>query len=182
MVELYQSIENITYQFLKLAQLKSHIAKKFKNYKAKGSEMPLVYHAGRGKVTEIDSKKLGDRDAGWYGAGFYVSFDQEYVKRWYGPTVSIFEIRPDSKILIASISASLAPEGLFNKVISNEKILLRARGELNRIDEISKQFKENQLEWVHAVDRLAEKENFDVVIYNDYEIIVKNPKSLISKS
>lgn len=160
-----------------LAQLepKSISTKKFS---ITGKDLKPLFHAGKTKIKKIDKKKLGERDAGWYGAGFYVSFDKDYVQLWYGSHVTEFEATPDAKVLVATIAGDLSPAALFNDVINNEKELLKARGAEDKLKNIKKQLKENQIEWVHAVDRYAEENQFDIIVYNDYEIIIKNPKAI----
>ena len=59
-----------------------------------GSDVPLLYHAGKSLIRKIDPERLKKRDSGYYGEGFYVTFDREYALRWYGPTVSTFKLVP----------------------------------------------------------------------------------------
>lgn len=175
-MNIYKTIGIITSGFAKQAQLKSTT---FENQiKLSGKDLPIVYHAGKQIINKINSKRLGKRDEGWYGAGFYVSFDKDYVKRWYGPKVTSFEVKPNATAILASIDANQGTDELWNEVVANELRLLKLRKEESRLEEIKNQLKENQIEWVHAVDRLAEEERYDLVIFNDYEIVVKNPKIL----
>lgn len=45
-------------------------------------------------------------------------------------------------------------------------------------DKVVADLKRNPIEWVHAVDRLAVDEKYDIVYFNDDEIVVKNTKVL----
>jgi hypothetical protein len=145
-------------------------------YILNGADLKKVFHAGKSRIRHVDKERLGERDPGWYGAGFYVSLDPKYVKKWYGPVVSEFDVADRAKVLVASISADKAPPGLFDAVVNHDLSM----PSINKADTdfISQLLKTNQLEWVHAVDRLAEAQDFDVVAYNDYEIVVKNPSVL----
>ena len=78
-------------------------------------EMPIVYHGGKGKVSEIDSEHLQQRDAGFYGKGFYVATNPKATKG-YGNILSKFYISPEAKILKASLKPSEAPVGLLDAV------------------------------------------------------------------
>ena len=149
-----------------------------KAYIADGSVLGKVYHAGKIRIKKVDPSRLGERDAGWYGAGFYVAKDPEFVHKYYGPVVTEFEVSPKAKVLLGSISADKAPEGLFDAVLEHDMSLPSGTGDVAERHFIASQLKENQTEWVHAVDRLAEEEDFDIVIFSDYEIVVKSPKVL----
>lgn len=151
---------------------------KFKSHILTGKELPHVYSAGRFKVKKVDKKRQGERDDGWYGEGFYVSFDADYVKTWYGPVLSCLKVKDDAKVLVAAVSASKARPELLAKVIRNDMKLNRERGAKVSSADVKELLVKNQIEWVHAVDRFAEVGKFDVVIFNDYEIVVKNGKVL----
>ena len=131
-----------------------------------------VYHAGKKPIKKLNPDKLGDRDSGWFGAGFYVALDPKYVKNYYGPVVSEFQVDPRARILVASVAADEAPEGLFEAVLAHDMSLPTSKkGDESYLREL---LKKNQIEWVHAVDRFAETKKFDIVAFNDHEIVVKN--------
>lgn len=158
--------------------LSSKIISNKNEYELAGKEIGKLYHAGKKHISKILKSKLGQRDEGYYGKGFYVSFDKKYVEKWYGEVVTIFKARKEAKILRASVDYSKSSNELFKKIIKNELKLLKDRGEEKEIKKIEKELKENQIEWVHAVDRFAEEEKFDIIIFNDYEIVIKNNNSV----
>lgn len=145
-----------------------------KSYELRGSDLGKLYHAGKKKIRRIDPKKLGERDPGWYGAGFYVAEDPDYVREWYGPVVTEFTVAPTARVLKACVRPADARPGLFDAVMKNERRLLARRGNLNRSKEVATSLRQNHVEWVHAVDRFAESAGYDVVWFSAEEIVVKS--------
>jgi hypothetical protein len=143
------------------------------SYEITGTEVPEFYHAGSGLVEKVLKEKFFD---GWYGWGFYAAFDPEYVRRWYGPIVTRLRATPDAKVLVASVVVDAAPSGLVEAVLENEKVLLE--GDEEKLQEFDKLMRDNPIQWVHAVDRLA-IEYYDIVLYSDEQIVVKNPDAVI---
>lgn len=142
------------------------------------ADLTEVFHGGRERITEIDSERLQERDAGFYGEGFYVSDSAEYAKKWYGPVVTSFSVDPGARILLASVDMSAAREDLVGAVLSLLEARLGERGVEGDFEEQRALLEENQIEWVHLVDEFAEQEGYDIVIYNSNEIVVKNPDVL----
>ncbi len=140
------------------------------------SRLPTIYRAGKSKISAftLDLITTEGRDAGWYGSGLYFAESAEYVARWYGPIVTAAEIVPTARVLRAAVSATGAPPETFEAVIAHETELLRARGEGHRIGEITRELLSNHVEWVHAVDRMAEARGYDVVWFSPQEIVVKS--------
>lgn len=140
----------------------------------KDRPLEYVYHAGRNKITRINKSMLGQRDEGFYGEGFYVSDEAEYVQKWYGPVVTAFKVRPTAKILRASVDMKSAPKQLSSKIKGFLKKMLRNRGLSDEYESQLKLIRENQREWGHMVDMYAEEKKYDLIVYNSYEIVVKN--------
>jgi len=147
-------------------------------YIVTGEYLGTVYNAGTKKIKKLDKDKIGVRDEGWYGEGFYVSTSAEYVRAWYGPVVTAFEIEPNAKVLLASVRVLSAPIGLYAAVDANEKKLIATRTAMNKNfkkpkSDCNDDMRLNDIEWVHAVDRFAEAEKFDIIKFSDEEIVVK---------
>ena len=137
-----------------------------------------VFHAGRFRIHHVDASKLQGRDEGYYGKGFYVSDSAKYVKTWYGPVVTAFNISADAKILWASVDWDSASYDLQKTISAQVKKLLRQRGKESEFNKQIALLKENQIEWVHQVDMYAEDDKYDIVCFNSDEIVVKNLKVL----
>ena len=140
-------------------------------FEVSGSDLPSMYHAGSGEVEEVLEEKFLD---GWYGWGFYMALDAEYVRRWYGPVVTRFSARPDAKVLIASVTPALAHPDLVRKV--SESVAERV-GE-DGAEEMVGIVLENPIQWVHAVDELAIQE-YDIVAYSDEQVVAKAADAVV---
>lgn len=78
-------------------------------------------------------------------------------------------------MLLASVDATSAHPGLRNKVAEAEAA---AHKDENKTKEFLGFLAENQIQWVHAIDRIAIEE-YDIVVYSDEQIVIKNPASVI---
>ena len=134
-----------------------------------GAEVPTFFHASKVVVSDIEKHSFH----GWYGWGFYAAFGAEYVRRWYGPIVTRLQAKPDAKVLVASVTAALAPQALIDMVLENDFNTLLEKDE-SKFQEHRGYVLENPVQWVHAVDRLV-IEKFDIAIYSDEQIVVKPP-------
>lgn len=128
----------------------------------------MFFHAGKGLVKNLKDHLFH----GWYGYGFYAAFDPDYVRRWYGPVVSKLKAKPDARVLVASIRHDAAPPGLLDVVLANElKYVLK--GDTKKLEEFRGFITENPVQWVHAVDRVAFEQGYDLVLFSDEQIVVK---------
>lgn len=159
-------------------------SKRKKPYEKLGSDFfDELYHAGPKKIDRILKKKLQARDEGWFGSGFYVATDADYVLKWYGSVLTTIKPNPDARVLVASLNAT-KDMTLYNDIMKHEQGMLKAREAKSRgeyssyIETLKKLYKKNQIEWVHAVDRFAEDNEFDIVFFLNEEIVIKNPKSV----
>lgn len=143
------------------------------SFEIKGSEVPLLFHAGRGLVEDVKSHFF----SGWYGWGFYAAFDPDFVRRWYGPVVSRIRVLPEAKVLVASVDYSSSPPGLLEAVLANDFAFDEERN-VAKLAESKVRLMENPLQWVHGVDRLA-IEYYDVVVYHDENVVIKNPEKVV---
>lgn len=141
-------------------------------FATKGSAVPAIFHAGKSVVTKVSDHFF----EGWYGWGFYAAFDPEFCRRWYGPVVTQFKIRPDAKVLVASVDYSCSPPGLLDVIMRNDAAL-RPELDESMLVETRARLMENPVQWVHGVDRLA-IEYADIVVFHDENIVVKNPDSI----
>ncbi len=134
-----------------------------------GSAVPSLFHAGKTLVESVADNFF----EGWYGWGFYAAFDPEFCRKWYGPVVTQFKVKPEAKVLVASVDYACSPPGLLEMIMENDA---RERPELDELMliETRARMMENPLQWVHGVDRLA-IEYFDIVVYHDENVIIKNP-------
>lgn len=160
---LQHNIRNIT------ATLKPSIESD--TFEISGSQLPVFYHAGKKLVDDVEDSFF----EGWYGWGFYAAFDPDYVRRWYGPIVTQLSATPDAKVLLASVDSGSALPGLVEKVAENES---QAIGDEEKTKEFLGFIAENQLQWIHAIDRIAIEE-YDIVVYSDEQIVVKNPDAVV---
>jgi hypothetical protein len=155
-----------------------------------GKEIGAVYHGGKTTVGEVDPSKLQQRDAGFYGPGFYVTKNEQYAKT-YGSKVSQKTFNPDAKILdVGTIhpgyEQKVNPE-LQKEIEATQRAYLAGLPKaqknpnlvndyLELIDPKSKSFDLHS--WVEAVNRHAEQKGYDAIRFSDGEIVVKNPKAL----
>ena len=142
-------------------------------FQIQASQVPTLYHACS-ILTEDVSKFFFE---GWYGWGYYAAFDPEFVRRWYGPVVTQLRIKPGAKVCSASVDYASSPPGLLEAIVTNDFIQSPDK-DISKALESMRRLKENPIQWVHGVDRLA-IEYFDVVIYHDENVVVKNPDSVI---
>ena len=155
-----------------------------------GKEIGAVYHGGKTTVGEVDPSKLQQRDAGFYGPGFYVTKNEQYAKT-YGNKVSQKTFNPDAKILdVGTIhpgyEKKVNPE-LQKEIEATQRAYLAGLPKaqknpnlvndyLELIDPKSKSFDLHS--WIEAVNRHAEQKGYDAIRFSDGEIVVKNPKAL----
>src|SRR6266404_5838564 len=155
-----------------------------------GKDLGTVYHGGKTTVGEVDPSKLQQRDAGFYGPGFYVTTNEQYAKT-YGSKVSQKAFNPDAKILdVATIhpgyEQKVNPE-LQKEIEATQRAYLArlpkaqknpnlVNDYLELIDPKSKSFDLHS--WIEAVNRHAEQKGYDAIRFSDGEIVVKNPKAL----
>lgn len=152
-----------------------------KPYELQGSDLGIVYHAGKVRIEKVNPKKLQASDEGWYGKGFYVGRSPELVKS-YGPVISVFRIKDDARVLKASINIADVPKQLVNDIRDwlakfpyikdqdNPKQIVK--------DEVNL-WKVNQVEWLHRVDQWADEQGYDAIWWLDSEIVIKTPRKLI---
>jgi hypothetical protein len=138
------------------------------HYEIRGREVPTFFHAGKAVVKDIKDRLFD----GWYGWGFYAAFDPDYVRRWYGPRVTRLTAKPNARVLVASVTAEAAPPGLFDFVCESE-LKHSLKGDTSKLQEFQGFILENPIQWVHAVDRLAIEEGYDLVLFSDEQIVVK---------
>jgi hypothetical protein len=167
-------------------------AEETKPWQKTGEEIGPVYHGGKQLVNDVDLAKTGQRDAGFYGKGFYVTKNSDYAKA-YGPVISEKEFAPDARILDVDTihpqyEDKIHPE-LQKEVEKNERAYLsslpkaKAKPELvnnymELIDPNSKNFDVHS--WIEAVNRYAEAKGYDALRFSDGEIVLKNPDALTS--
>ena len=147
-----------------------------------GSQMPPLYHGSTRRITSIDPKKIQSRDAGFYGAGFYVTTNKDFSKS-FGIAVTKLYFKPSAKILIASIRPENAPNGLVEGVISflYKEYLPRAQ-KLGRVRNLKGELdaiRTDHITWTQTVDQFAKLKKYDAVVYGAGEIVVKNLKSVV---
>jgi hypothetical protein len=137
-------------------------------YEMTGEEVPEFYHAGQGLVKNLKDHLFH----GWYGYGFYAAFDAEYVRRWYGPVVTKLRAKPEAKVLVASVDYESSPSGLLDVLVENE-VKYVFKGDRSKVDEFRGFITENPIQWVHAVDRVALEQGYEIVLFSDEQIVVK---------
>jgi hypothetical protein len=157
-----------------------------------GADMPVVHHGGEGEVAEVDTSKLGQRDAGFYGPGFYVSESPAYSKN-YGKIVSSFRFNPDARILdVGTIHPEYEQKGhaelqkaiedayradlqrtAVPRVRDNPKLL---DGYVDMVRPGSGAFDVH--EWVRQVAKYAKDNGYDAIRWSKGEIVVMNPKAI----
>jgi hypothetical protein len=137
-------------------------------YEIDASAVPMLYHAGKALVSNIDDSIFD----GWYGWGFYVAFDPDYVRRWYGPVISRIRILPGARILVASTDPAQAPSGLFDTVAEFDA-QTNTKNDEARTVEFRAIMAENPVQWIHAVDRFVIETGYDVVIFGDEQVVIK---------
>lgn len=141
-----------------------------------GAEVPEFYHAGKGLVENLKDHLFH----GWYGYGFYAAFDAEYVRRWYGPVVTRLRAKPSAKVLVASVDYESSPPGLLEVVVENE-VEHVFKGDRTKVDEFRGFIMENPIQWVHAIDRVAIEQGYDLVLFSDEQIVVKPTDSTFTQ-
>jgi hypothetical protein len=155
-----------------------------------GKELGTVYHGGKTTVGEVDPSKLQQRDAGFYGPGFYVTKNEQYAKT-YGNKVSQKTFNRDAKILDVDTihpgyEKKVSPE-LQKEIEATERAYLaglpKAQKNPNLVNDylelINPKSKSFDLHsWIEAVNRHAEQKGYDAIRFSDGEIVVKNPKAL----
>ena len=141
-----------------------------------GIYVPSLFHAGRGPVEKVADHFF----EGWYGWGFYAAFEPNFVRRWYGPVVTKLDVKPEAKVLVASVNYSSAPPGLLEEILAND-LKFQLDGDQSKLVEQRERLMENPIQWVHGVDRLA-IEYYDIVIYHDENVVVKNPEMVVPVS
>ncbi len=139
-------------------------------FDASGKDVPVLFHAGASLFTDVTKGFVDGR----YGHGFYAAFDPDFVRRWYGPVVTRFRMRPEARVLVASVLPAAAPAGL-SDVIRAADLEFLFGGDDSKIDEHMSMVMENPITWVAAVDRLAIEAGFDAVVYCDEQVVVKLP-------
>lgn len=142
----------------------------------RGSDIPPLYHAGRAVLKTTEDVANGFFE-GWYGWGFYMAFDADFVRRWYGPKVTRFRIAPEAKVLAASVEFSYAPPGLLDRMVAND-LKFTLNGNLAKASELRERLTVNPIQWVHGVDRLVIEE-YDVCAYQDENVVLKVPERVI---
>lgn len=142
----------------------------------RGSDVPPLYHAGRSVLSSTEAIEDGFFE-GWYGWGFYMAFDPEFCRRWYGKRVTQFRVASDAKVLSASVEYSCAPPGLLDAIIDND-LKFTLNGNKAKAAELRKRLMVNPVQWVHGVDRLV-IEQYDVVVYHDENVVLKVPEKVI---
>jgi hypothetical protein len=157
-----------------------------------GQLFQTVYHGGPERVDTPDLGKVGKRDAGLYGKGFYVAKAQQTAEL-YGPKVTTYDLSDNAKVLdVGTIhpeyeipvnqSVQAEIEAAYRKrlqetgsarVKSNPELLehyiAMIRPKSGTFDLHS---------WIAEVNRYAETNGFDAVKFSNSEIIVKNPAVL----
>jgi hypothetical protein len=139
-----------------------------------GRDLPPFFHASGIVVEDIEKHSFD----GWYGWGFYAAFNAEYVRRWYGPIVTRIQAKPDAQVLVASITAALAPKGLLEAVLAND-LKMTLDGDASKLRDQRGFILENSVQWVHAVDRLAIEKGYGIILFSDEQIVVKPPSDPI---
>jgi hypothetical protein len=154
------------------------------DYKVTGKSLGQLYHGGPTVITTIDVTKLNQRDAGFYGAGFYVSKSADYAKT-YGNRISRFMLADDAKVLVASLSPKEASAELVKIIMADQERFIRdaVKGRGKVVDEFAMKWELNEIandhtSWAHAVDGYAIRHGFDAIKYSDGEIVVKNAGAL----
>jgi hypothetical protein len=155
-----------------------------------GKDFESVYHGGKTKVGEVDPSKLQQRDAGFFGKGFYVTSNENFAGT-YGSRVSKKTFTPDARILdVGTIhpqyEQKVNPE-LQKEIEATQRSYYRGLPKaqndpglvdryMEMVDPKNKAFDLGT--WVESVNRYAEKNGFDAIRFSDGEIVVKNPKAL----
>lgn len=153
------------------------------SYNITGAQLPTLFHGGKRKVRQIDPTQLQQRDAGYYGAGFYVTTTEEYAKS-YGPKVTKLTLKPEAKVLdVGGITLEKANPSLVAEVkAAYIQRVVQLRGEAFR--ERAAQAFESQAtsptEWPRFVNIFAEQNGYDVVKFSNGEIVIKNPGAVES--
>lgn len=150
----------------------------------RGADLGNVFHGGKTIVGEIDPSKLNKRDPGFYGKGFYTTKNSRFAGS-YGPKISEFSVDPDARVLMASTMPADAPAGLVDAVkawtFEAGREAAEKRGKLEGLrQEVDLIDRSAPAAWSRAVDKYAEAHGYDIVIHNDGEVVIKNPKVLKS--
>lgn len=160
--------------------MQGHLSEK-NPWEMTGQELGFVYHGGKTKISEVDLSKIGQRDYGFYGEGFYVTTDKKYAKA-YGGRVSEIGIADNATVLRASLKPEDAPNGLveevtndyYNRTISKA----RERGKEDLLNDEIARIKTGPLAWIHAVDGYARSKDYDIVKYSEGEIVILTQRAL----
>jgi len=155
-----------------------------------GEDFDSVYHGGKVQVGEVDPSKLQQRDAGFFGKGFYVAASEKAAKM-YGPKVSEKSFAPDARILDVDTihpqyEHKINPE-LQKEVEESQRAYLQSLPKAQKnpalvdnymelIDPKSKAFDLHS--WIDAVNRYGEQKGYDAIRFSDGEIVVKNPQAM----
>jgi hypothetical protein len=155
-----------------------------------GKDFETVFHGGKTKVAEVDPSKLQQRDAGFFGKGFYVTSNEKFAKT-YGGTVSKKTFNPDARILnVGTIhpqyEQKINPE-LQKEIEATQRSyyqsLPKAQKDPTLVDRYMEMVNPKNKAfdlgtWIESVNKYAEKNGYDAIRFSDGEIVVKNPKAL----
>lgn len=165
------------------------------SFSKSGESISNVFHGSSQDIGEISLEKVGKRDAGFYGKGFYATTAPHYAKT-YGETINKFEVSPKAKVLdVGTIHPEYEKQANpeLQKIIENrfaDKIKNSKRaqsltgqakdkfvqGYVDTIRPKSGAFDLHQ--WIGEIDSFADENKFDIVKWSEGEIVVKNPKVL----
>lgn len=143
-----------------------------KPWEVDASEYGAIYHGGTKKISEIDFRKIQKRDVGVLGRGFYATKDKAYASA-YGKVISELEFSPDAKILKASAyDPNKAPRGLVEQV---QNWMIKRGETTEKVSRIA----EKDGPWSQAVNKYAEANGYDAIVFTDSgEIVIKTPKAI----
>ena len=159
-----------------------------------GAEMPVVYHGGKRKITAVDTSKLGQRDAGFYGKGFYVTTSTKHSKT-YGPVTSEFTFKPESRILdVGTIHPEYEQKGFpkLQKTLEDayqselqQTAVERVRSDPAKIDGYVDMIRPQSgafdlHAWIGRVEKYAKDNGYDAIRWADGEIVILNPETIVS--
>lgn len=145
-------------------------------FRLTGASVPTLFHAGRVVTTKVADHFF----EGWYGWGYYAAFSPDFVRRWYGPIVTRLRVLPDTKVLAASVDFESSPPGLLKEILKNDfETNPSIQSDMERLRESMARLVENPVQWVHGVDRLAIEQGYDVIVYHDENVVVKNPDVVV---